>query len=112
MPIREIRLKSDKEQIFEHFSKIRKLLKFFIVEFCQDCSGKDFILTLLLFHSQIGGSKAGCFESYPSHSQDPYVVHKNSFRTFNDKGEKKIFRPSQGPKSCPTKSIISQNVER
>ncbi|XP_065063088.1 cilia-and flagella-associated protein 96-like [Rhopilema esculentum] len=61
---------------------------------------------------EIGGSKAGCFNGYPSHSNDPYVVHKNSFRSFNDGGEKKIFRPSQGPKSCPTKSVISQNVQR
>lgn len=60
---------------------------------------------------QIGGSKAGCFHSYPSHSEDPYVVIKNAFRTGNA-GEKKIFRPSQGPKSCPTKSVISQNVEK
>eukprot|EP00112_Aurelia_sp_Birch-Aquarium-sp1_P000363 Seg1031.7 transcript_id=Seg1031.7/GoldUCD/mRNA.D3Y31 product="UPF0602 protein C4orf47-like" protein_id=Seg1031.7/GoldUCD/D3Y31 len=60
---------------------------------------------------EIGGSKAGCFHSYPSHSEDPYVVIKNAFRTGNA-GEKKIFRPSQGPKSCPTKSVISQNVEK
>lgn len=56
---------------------------------------------------EIGGSKAGCFTQYPSHSNDPYVVKKGSFA-----GEKNIFRPSQGPKSMPTRSTISQNVER
>jgi len=61
---------------------------------------------------EIGGSKAGCFDKYPAHPKDPYIVRKNAFRTFNNKDQKGIFRPSQGPKSCPTKSIISQNVAR
>ena len=57
---------------------------------------------------QIGGLKAGCFDSYPSHSEDPYMVKKKK----GSEGEKRIFRPSQGPKSTPTRSIINQNVER
>lgn len=59
---------------------------------------------------EIGGSKAGCFTQYPSHSNDPYVVKKRSFR--ENAGQKNIFRPSQGPKTMPTRSTISQNVER
>jgi len=59
---------------------------------------------------EIGGSKAGCFTQYPSHSSDPYMVSKRSFRETT--GENKIFRPSQGPKSMPMGSIISQNVVR
>lgn len=58
---------------------------------------------------QIGGMKAGCFDNYPSHSNDPYVVKKSKG---GDGSEKRIFRPSQGPKSTPTRSIINQNVER
>lgn len=58
---------------------------------------------------QIGGMKAGCFDSYPSHSNDPYMVKKSKG---GDGSEKRIFRPSQGPKSTPTRSIINQNVER
>lgn len=58
---------------------------------------------------EIGGMKAGCFDSYPSHSNDPYVVKKPKG---SDGTEKRIFRPSQGPKSTRTTSIINQNVER
>lgn len=58
---------------------------------------------------EIGGSKAGCFTQYPSHSNDPYIA-KKPFR--ENTGEKRIFRPSQGPKSMPTRSTITQNVER
>ncbi|XP_068706371.1 cilia-and flagella-associated protein 96-like [Montipora capricornis] len=57
---------------------------------------------------EIGGMKAGCFDSYPSHSEDPYRVKKKN----GSEGDKKIFRPSQGPKSTPTRSIINQNVKR
>lgn len=53
--------------------------------------------------------KAGCFDNYPSHSNDPYAVKKSKG---GDGSEKRIFRPSQGPKSTPTRSIINQNVER
>ena len=58
---------------------------------------------------QTGGMKAGCFDNYPSHSNDPYVVKKSKG---GDGTEKRIFRPSQGSKSTPTRSIINQNVER
>ena len=53
--------------------------------------------------------KAGCFDNYPSHSNDPYAVKKSKG---GDGTEKRIFRPSQGSKSTPTRSIINQNVER
>ncbi|XP_046855147.1 UPF0602 protein C4orf47 homolog [Xenia sp. Carnegie-2017] len=58
---------------------------------------------------EIGGCKAGCFETYPSHSHNPYQPKKSS----SDPPQgKNIFRPTQGPKSTPFGSIIKQNVER
>ncbi|XP_073250775.1 cilia-and flagella-associated protein 96-like [Porites lutea] len=57
---------------------------------------------------EIGGMKAGCFDNYPSHSEDPYMVKKKKASD----AEKRIFRPSQGPKSTPMRSIINQNVHR
>lgn len=57
----------------------------------------------------IGGAKAGCFTQYPSHSNDPYITKKNSFR---DNKQKNIFMPSQGPKSMPMHSIMAQNITR
>ncbi|XP_031555461.1 UPF0602 protein C4orf47 homolog [Actinia tenebrosa] len=58
---------------------------------------------------EIGGCKAGCFTTYPTHSKDPYEV-----KTKKEAAglERKIFRPSPGPKSTPMRSIINQNVER
>lgn len=56
---------------------------------------------------EIGGLKAGCFDNYPSHSADPYEVKKSKGST-----ERKVFRPSQGPKSTPMNSIVNQNVTR
>ncbi|XP_076877430.1 cilia-and flagella-associated protein 96 [Brachyhypopomus gauderio] len=58
----------------------------------------------------IGGMKAGTFESYPSHSADPYFTRKPKKATTNKEG--KIFHPSPGPKSTPVKSIISLNVNK
>jgi len=58
---------------------------------------------------EIGGSKAGCFDPYPSHSEDPYKPKKS--KSVVDPN-KKIFMPSQGPKSTPTKSTINLNVHR
>ncbi|XP_039273490.1 cilia-and flagella-associated protein 96-like [Styela clava] len=57
---------------------------------------------------KIAGAKAGTFDPYPSHSNDPYVVKKKKAPTTNKEG--KIFHPALGPKSRPTKSIVSQNV--
>ncbi|KAK3722098.1 hypothetical protein QZH41_019843 [Actinostola sp. cb2023] len=58
---------------------------------------------------ETGGCKAGCFDIYPSHSADPYMVKKKK----SDTAERvRIFRPSPGPKSTPMRSIVNQNVER
>nr|XP_002130769.1 UPF0602 protein C4orf47 homolog [Ciona intestinalis] len=57
---------------------------------------------------KIGGSKAGTFDPYPSHSNDPYVIKQKKAATTNKDG--KLFHPSQGMKSRPTDSIMSQNV--
>ncbi|KAM7388903.1 hypothetical protein PAMP_022907 [Pampus punctatissimus] len=54
---------------------------------------------------RIGGMKAGTFDTYPSHSADPYL-HRRSRRT----KQEPIFRPAPGPKSTPVKSIITVNV--
>ncbi|XP_065651591.1 cilia-and flagella-associated protein 96 isoform X2 [Hydra vulgaris] len=56
---------------------------------------------------QIGGSKAGCFTSYPSHSDDLYNVKKPI-----ESKEKHIFRPSHGAKTMTCGSIIAQNITR
>jgi len=62
---------------------------------------------------EIGGSKSGCFTAYPSHSTDEYVSKKGSFRDGgNQQSQKLLFRPSQGPKSMPSHSIMAHNVER
>ncbi|XP_041485424.1 UPF0602 protein C4orf47 homolog [Lytechinus variegatus] len=59
----------------------------------------------------IGGAKAGTFDPYPSHSNDPYRPKlKKGPPPTNSSG--KIFTPSPGPKSAPTTSVINQNVIR
>ncbi|XP_070544417.1 cilia-and flagella-associated protein 96-like [Ptychodera flava] len=59
----------------------------------------------------IGGSKAGTFDPYPSHSNDPYKPKgKKPEPPVNKTG--KIFMPSPGPKSAPMNSIVNQNVSR
>ncbi|XP_071479298.1 cilia-and flagella-associated protein 96-like [Diadema antillarum] len=60
---------------------------------------------------EIAGMKAGTFDPYPSHSNDPYRPKaKKGPPPTNSSG--KIFTPSPGPKSAPTSSIINQNVIR
>ncbi|XP_071952555.1 cilia-and flagella-associated protein 96-like [Antedon mediterranea] len=61
---------------------------------------------------KIAGSKAGTFDPYPSHSEDPYRIKviKKGPPSMNSSG--KIFMPSPGPKSAPTNSIVTQNVIR
>ncbi|KAG5263898.1 hypothetical protein AALO_G00269860 [Alosa alosa] len=58
----------------------------------------------------IGGMKGGTFDTYPSHSADPYVTRKAKTLATNKEG--KTFRPSPGPKSTPVKSIITVNVNK
>lgn len=53
--------------------------------------------------------KAGTFDSYPSHSADPYGVQLTSH--ISSKGAK-VFHPPGGPKSRPTESIMTLNVKR
>nr|CAB3227129.1 UPF0602 protein C4orf47 homolog [Phallusia mammillata] len=57
---------------------------------------------------KIGGAKAGTFDPYPSHSNDPYSIKQKKVATTNKEG--KLFHPSQGIKSRPVKSIMAQNV--
>ncbi|XP_073668309.1 cilia-and flagella-associated protein 96 isoform X2 [Paramisgurnus dabryanus] len=57
-----------------------------------------------------GGMKAGTFDSYPTHSAEPYITRKTKSVMTNKEG--KIFHPSPGPKSTPVKSIIHLNVNR
>ncbi|XP_072288361.1 cilia-and flagella-associated protein 96 [Eucyclogobius newberryi] len=52
-----------------------------------------------------GGMKAGTFDTYPSHSADPYIIRKST-------NKEPVFRPAPGPKSTPVKSIIMHNVIR
>uniref|UniRef100_A0A8D0H713 Cilia-and flagella-associated protein 96 n=1 Tax=Sphenodon punctatus TaxID=8508 RepID=A0A8D0H713_SPHPU len=57
-----------------------------------------------------GGMKAGTFDSFPTHSAEPYVV-KYSKPVVTNKGGQ-IFHPATGPKSRPIKSVMSLNIER
>ncbi|XP_008292509.1 cilia-and flagella-associated protein 96 [Stegastes partitus] len=56
---------------------------------------------------QIGGMKAGTFDTYPSHSADPYVIRRSK-----PANQEPVFHPAPGPKSTPVKSIITVNVNR
>lgn len=56
---------------------------------------------------RIGGMKAGTFDTYPSHSADPYTVRRSK-----PTNREPVFHPVPGPKSTPVKSIITQNVNR
>jgi len=57
------------------------------------------------------GCHAGTFEPYPARSKDPYgVKEKRPVNVVNKSG--KIFMPSQGPKTTPSKSIMDQNIRR
>lgn len=47
------------------------------------------------------------FGKYPSHSVDPYEQPK---RKLNPLKNKKLFRPTAGPKTVPNPSIVDQNV--
>lgn len=51
--------------------------------------------------------KAGTFNTYPSHSADPYTI-----RRFKQTNHEPVFRPAPGHKSKPVKSIIMANVNR
>ncbi|XP_023370671.1 UPF0602 protein C4orf47 homolog [Otolemur garnettii] len=55
-----------------------------------------------------GGMKAGTFDSYPSHSADPYVAKLTRISGRDGK----IFHPPSGPKSRPIQSIMTLNVRR
>ncbi|XP_030001984.1 cilia-and flagella-associated protein 96 isoform X4 [Sphaeramia orbicularis] len=55
----------------------------------------------------IGGMKAGTFDTYPSHSADPYTIRRSKLTN-----QEPIFHPAPGPKSTPVKSIITVNVNR
>ncbi|CAK8683127.1 cilia-and flagella-associated protein 96-like [Clavelina lepadiformis] len=57
---------------------------------------------------KIGGAKAGTFDPYPSHSNDPYTVKQRKSVIKNKEG--KLFHPSPGNKSSPTRSVVAQNV--
>ncbi|XP_035017576.2 UPF0602 protein C4orf47 homolog [Hippoglossus stenolepis] len=56
---------------------------------------------------RIGGTKAGTFDPYPSHSADPFIIRRSK-----QTNQEPIFRPAPGPKSTPVKSIITMNVNR
>ncbi|XP_068181739.1 cilia-and flagella-associated protein 96 isoform X2 [Antennarius striatus] len=54
-----------------------------------------------------GGMKAGTFETYPSHSADPYIIRRSK-----PTNQEPVFHPAPGPKSTPVKSILTVNVNR
>nr|XP_020466960.1 UPF0602 protein C4orf47 homolog [Monopterus albus] len=56
---------------------------------------------------RMGGMKAGTFDTYPSHSADPYIIRRSK-----PTNQERIFHPAPGPKSTPIKSIITACVNR
>ncbi|XP_074503933.1 cilia-and flagella-associated protein 96 isoform X1 [Sebastes fasciatus] len=56
---------------------------------------------------KIGGMKAGTFDTYPSHSADPYVIRRSK-----PTNPEPVFRPPPGPKSIPVRSIVTIHVNR
>ena len=60
--------------------------------------------------TQAGGCKAGTFDPYPKHAEEPYQNPK-VIRT-PDKTKGGVFKPSPCPKSMPTRSVVQQNVMR
>ncbi|XP_022612857.1 UPF0602 protein C4orf47 homolog isoform X1 [Seriola dumerili] len=58
-------------------------------------------------NKRAGGMKAGTFDSYPSHSADPFITRRPKPPV-----KEPLFRPAPGPKTSPVKSIITVNVNR
>jgi hypothetical protein len=58
-----------------------------------------------------GGCKAGTFDVYPHHPEDPYNSPKMQLGG-NEKRKGSVFRPLVGPKSKPTSSMLKQNITR
>lgn len=60
-----------------------------------------------------GGMKAGTFETYPSHSADPYHGGMYGSRDLSAASRAgKYFIPPPGPKSAPSTSVLDQNIVR
>ncbi|KAG8592146.1 hypothetical protein GDO81_000423 [Engystomops pustulosus] len=55
-----------------------------------------------------GGMKAGTFDPYPSHSNDPYGKRSSKSASVVRGGKK--FQPPAGPKSFPMRSILESHV--
>ncbi|XP_028932197.1 UPF0602 protein C4orf47 homolog isoform X1 [Ornithorhynchus anatinus] len=56
-----------------------------------------------------GGMKAGTFDPYPAHSNEPFGVKQ--LQTIKTKSGK-IFHPPSGPKSRPISSIMATNIKK
>ncbi len=65
------------------------------------------LLTVSLI--QLAGCKAGTFDPYPKHSEEPYVPTK-SRKSDTSKFKGGIFKPPPGIKATPTTSIVQQSV--
>lgn len=59
-----------------------------------------------------GGMKAGTFDVYPTHSNDPYKAKVSHQSTSSAKKTGKTFLPPAGPKSAPANSVLDQNIVR
>ncbi|NP_001088214.1 UPF0602 protein C4orf47 homolog [Xenopus laevis] len=55
---------------------------------------------------EAGGMKAGTFDPYPTHSNDPYTAKPSKTPV----KERKVFHPPGGPKTYPVHSILTSNV--
>ncbi|XP_029442782.1 UPF0602 protein C4orf47 homolog [Rhinatrema bivittatum] len=57
---------------------------------------------------KMGGMKAGTFDPYPSHSNEPYRIKREKETTTNKSG--KIFHPLSSSKTRPIRSILQAYV--
>lgn len=81
---------------------------------CTFCMLTCTCVSRALFFIQAGGCKAGTFDVYPKHSEDPYANPKPRRESDGKVAGQKVgvFKPSPGPKTMPTSSVVQQNVIR
>ena len=112
-PIEEPQTSKDKPKPFKPSSPAKKVSLSMPLPLCDHCPTLcDHCPTLFCWYflPQAGGCKAGTFDHYPKHSEDPYSPAKQ--KSSGKDSVRKIFKPSPGPKSMPTKSVVTQSVHR
>merc|ERR1719394_905545 len=90
----------------EPYDRSRQLIREQNTAHHNKVKGKAFKLKITPFQTISPSNR--CFQSYPTHSYDPYVPPKKQERKINK--PKGLFMPTSGPKSCPTPSVTQQNI--